>query len=84
MSTRIETDRIEPGGGGAGGIELHSVSKRYGDAGAPLVVAAVSLRVARHRHAGCRARARRPSDRSPTSQRISATASDISAISTVQ
>ena len=47
MSTRIETDKIEPGGGGAGGIELHSVSKRYGDAGAPLVVAAVSLRVAR-------------------------------------
>ena len=35
-------------------------------------------------HAGCGTRARRPSVRSPTSQRISAIASDISAISTVQ
>ena len=32
---------------GAGGIELHGVCKRYGDAGAPLVVDAVSLRVPR-------------------------------------
>jgi len=31
----------------AGGIELQAVSKRYGDASAPLVVDAVSLRVAR-------------------------------------
>ena len=93
MSTRIETDKIEPGGGGAGGIELHSVSKRYGDAGAPLVVAAVSLRVAR----GTLTTLLGPSGcgktttlrmiaglEAPTSHWIVATASDISAISTVQ
>jgi iron(III) transport system ATP-binding protein len=44
------TNEMKPTKGsdeGAGGIELQAVSKRYGDATAPLVVDAVSIRVAR-------------------------------------
>jgi iron(III) transport system ATP-binding protein len=47
MSAPVETAAMAPGADATGGIELQAVSKRYGDASAPLVVDAVSLRVAR-------------------------------------
>ena len=43
----LTTDAIERDDAGAGGIELRAVSKRYGDASAPLVVDAVSISVRR-------------------------------------
>ena len=47
MSGASQADAIERHDAGDGGIELRAVSKRYGDASAPLVVDAVSISVPR-------------------------------------
>jgi ABC-type Fe3+/spermidine/putrescine transport system ATPase subunit len=47
MSTPLESDAMNRDDANAGGIELQAVSKRYGGAGAPLVVVSISVRVPR-------------------------------------
>jgi iron(III) transport system ATP-binding protein len=47
MSTPLESDAMNRDDANAGGIELQAVSKRYGGAGAPLVVDSISVRVPR-------------------------------------